>query len=284
MLPAPLRTVCLAPLLLAACDSETRVTPAAPAPTPLSLAFELRAGNDPVRCDSPAADMGAAGDRELQLRDLRFYVSNLRLVRPSGAEARVTLAANAWQTTQGGDSIALLDFVDLSARCSGTARATRTVITGTVPSGTYTGVRFELGVPEYPNHGDVTALPPPLDIADLFRDAEAGRWFLRAETEDTGNALLTQQVAIASGGCVSPGNPQLTLCSQPWRPTVTLTGYTGSGSVVVADLRALFAEADLSMPLSCTPAGSADCVAIASRLGLDASGQPDGSQAFFRLE
>lgn len=269
---------------IAGCDSGTNVSPEPPAPTHVVIQFAARAGDNAIDCDNTATAMGAAQDKELALRDFRFYVGNVRLVKPSGAEARITLDGNAWQFAQGGNSVALLDFTNRDNRCAGAAKARRTVITGTVPSGAYSGIRFELGIPEAMNHADVATAAPPLNIADLYRDQQDGRWFARLESIDDNGGLTSQLFALASSGCVAGSDPLLTQCTQPYRPTITLTGFTSSANTVIADYRLLLAETDLSTSLDCTPGTSARCQALTARAGSDASGLPAGSQAFFRVE
>ena len=70
---------------IAGCDSGTDVSPEPPAPTHVVIQFAARAGEDAIDCDNTATAMGAAQDKELALRDFRFYVGNVRLVKPSGA-------------------------------------------------------------------------------------------------------------------------------------------------------------------------------------------------------
>lgn len=269
--------------LLLACDSGNNVEPGPAASTPVQIRFVAKAGDAAFDCDTPAAAMGAGQDKALQLRDLRLYIGNIRLVKASGAEARITLTSNAWQMSQGGDSVALLDFVDQSSRCDGSSRTTRTIIYGTAPAGAYSKIRFELGVPEALNHTSLGAAAP-LNVADMFRNQQDGRWFARIESDYNDGGIVSQVFAPASAGCVASGDPAATVCTQPYRPTITLSGFDRSNDDIVVDYKRLLSETDLTASFSCTPGTSALCQTITARAGSDSAGQNNGSQQLFRVE
>ena len=96
------------------------------------------------------ADTRDAERRRLQteIDELRSKVSSVRgSVAELAAAIPVTLDQNNFQNGE----VALLDFEDATGNCEGTAE-TNTTVTGTVPTGTYSGVVFELGVPFDVNH------------------------------------------------------------------------------------------------------------------------------------
>ena len=64
--------------------------------------------------------------------------------------------------------VALLDFEDDTGSCSNGTAQTHTQITGTVPEGEYTGLRFTIGVPAERNHVNQATAPSPLNIEGMF--------------------------------------------------------------------------------------------------------------------
>ena len=130
-------------------------------PQPIELSFEATLGDRPIACATRFTGVGTAGTT-VEIGDARFYVSNLRLVREDGGEVPVELdQSSPWQV----EGTALLDFEDGTGRCSevGTAETNHSVV-GRVPGGRYSGLRFDLGVPDAQNHGDVTLAPAPLNL------------------------------------------------------------------------------------------------------------------------
>lgn len=138
----------LAAALLSACASPAAVEPTG---VPLALRFAAQAGDEVLKTSAtePAANQpvyqGLGQDaKPLRPLDFRFYLHDLKLLNAQGQETPVTLAANAWQYRN-------LALVDLD---QATTPEFNDVVRGTVPSGTYTGLRFTLGVPADLNHVD----------------------------------------------------------------------------------------------------------------------------------
>lgn len=128
-------------------------------PQDVSVSFAAVAGLTPVDCSSNLSGLGttaASGG----LRDLRFYISNVKLVRDDGALVPLSLSANDnVNATVGSDAVTLIDLEDKTGSCvdSNNTEATNASINGQVPAGNYKGIRMTLGVPFAINHTDQTA-------------------------------------------------------------------------------------------------------------------------------
>ncbi|MEJ2755719.1 MAG: hypothetical protein P8104_07775, partial [Gammaproteobacteria bacterium] len=94
--------------------------------TPKSVAINFNAtiGDEALDCGSTYHNVGA-GNSDLNVKDFRFYVHNLRLVTDTGTEVSMTLDSNVWQA----QGVALLDFEDATGSCTGNTE-THTAITG----------------------------------------------------------------------------------------------------------------------------------------------------------
>jgi hypothetical protein len=118
----------------------------------VSINFDAVVATDPFVCGNTYDDLGANGS-SLQVSDFRFFVQSLELKNDAGDYVPVTLADNEWQA----EGAALLDFED-GCNDLGTA-PTNTSVTGTVPAGTYAGIRFQMGVPFEANHDNPATAP-----------------------------------------------------------------------------------------------------------------------------
>ena len=125
-------------------------------PKSISIDFAAMTGSTPITCTSSLSDLGTTNAGGT-LSDLRFYVSNVKLVKPDGSTAPLTLdATDNFNATKGSDAVTLIDLEDKTGTCVGTT-ATNSTIKGTVPAGDYVGVKMTLGVPLAMNHTDHTA-------------------------------------------------------------------------------------------------------------------------------
>jgi uncharacterized repeat protein (TIGR04052 family) len=157
----------------------------------VSIAFSATEGDtvlsgacSGVALNNIATRNGAAV--KTMLTDLRFYVSNVKLVKADGSTADVTLDESVWQANKGSDSVALLDFEDgTCTNNTGGTGGTNMKITGKVASGTYVGVKFTLGVPETMNHSNptvaTTAKPLDSSVPGMLWSWQSGRKFMKIE-------------------------------------------------------------------------------------------------------
>ena len=162
-----------------------------------------------MQCGTRLTGVGS-GKVNAELRDLRFYVSNVALINAQGQAVPLTLDANDWQS----QDVALIDLEDASGTCAeaGTP-AMNSLLQGTVPAGNYRGLQWTVGVPARLNHSDHASAGKPLDIQAMAWSWQAGRKFVKIEINPEGGvarpapaaAGKTFFVHIGSTGCT--GNP-----------------------------------------------------------------------------
>jgi uncharacterized repeat protein (TIGR04052 family) len=252
-------------------------------PVSFSLKFEARVGADSFACDQSYPGIGKSGTTFTPF-DLRLYVHDVKLVHHAGEEVALELDQDGkWQY----QNIALLDFENKTGTCTSGTADVNTTITGKAPAGTYSGVRFKVGVPFELNHKDIGSAPSPLNLSTMYWAWNGGYKFVRIEGKSTGLAFL--QLHLGSTGC--QGGMQVTSCARPNRPEVLLTGFDPATGTVTLDLAKLFADSDLDSNQMGTPAGcmsdaaDTDCAGMFKSLGLkvpDGAPDPSTPQTLFR--
>ncbi|WP_205695679.1 MbnP family copper-binding protein [Conexibacter sp. SYSU D00693] len=269
-------------------STTTSTTPATPRTQAVDLRFAAVAGDAPVRCATAIPGLGTSG-AAAQLTDLRFYVSDVRLVRADGRAVPVKLAKdNAFRTSRGGQGVTLIDLEDGKGACAeeGTA-ATNASVRGTVPRGRYTGVRWTVGLPPALNHSDVVGAPAPLTSAAMAWSWQFGRKFLKVELSDAGSgpapwAARTSYVHLGSSGCVGdPAAGEQTVCRAANRASVRLKRFDPRKQRVAFDVRRLVAGVDLAAkdgggaPGCMSGPTDPECGSVLGALGVE--WRPDGS-------
>lgn len=150
------------------------------------------------------------------VRDLRFYIHDVQLLRAQGEAVPFDLIPDSvWQD----DRVALVDLF-------GTSEADRhAVIRGAIDQdAAYDGIRFVVGVPFEYNHRDPLKAGAPLDKGDLFWTWQSGYKFLRVDLSDEGKETSFH---LGSTGCASASavRPPKQPCSQPNLMHVELRGF-----------------------------------------------------------
>jgi len=231
----------------------------------VSLRFAVAAAGVPVACDTKISGLGTTR-ATIVPQDLRFYVSDVRLVRPDGSEAAVALDDDrAWQAK----GVALLSW------CADGKRDVRDVVTGSVPAGTYRGVRFAVGVPDALNHADATIADAPLNVTGMYWSWRSGYKFLRFDvraSRENGASPSTWLVHVGSTACATAASGAYS-CRHPNRPEIALHDYDWHANTIVLDVAKLVAGADLTAHTGGTecmsdPSDDADCSPPFAALGL----------------
>ena len=283
--------------LLTACggssDSSTPLPVVATTQT-VSIQFAAQANGKDAQCGAvnEIANLGST-NKTAEIQDLRFYVSALELVNDKGQAVAVTLDKNTNQDF----GVALLDFENATGACAGGDAKTNTVITGKIPTGTYTGIKFTLGVPDTVvdtsgntiilNHSNTTAITAPLDVAAMAWSWQGGRKFAKIEFKPTGGVTNqkgtpeTTDDATVSSWVVHMGATGCTgsdaagySCTNPNLAKVSFDSFDVSKQKVVLDVPALLAQSDISVnqnsAIGCM-SGTTDkeCPAVFDTLGLD---------------
>ena len=79
-------------------------------PVPFSLAFAAVHGGAAVDCATPMTGLGPDGQHTVGLSDLRFYVSDLKLLDADGAEVEATLDDDEFQYAGTDGWVGLVDL------------------------------------------------------------------------------------------------------------------------------------------------------------------------------
>lgn len=225
------------------------------------------------------APIGCNESGGVQLTDLRFYVTDIRLTDSEGHRTELTLDADdAWQQAR----LALVDLENGEAGCANGTAATHAVLTGTIKKDSYRGLDFTLGVPFAQNHGDPLSAAAPLGDADMHWHWRGGHKFLRAGLRTSNDGFWMH---LGSTGCRGTiGN--ITACDSPNRVAIRLEDYV-PGDTVTIDLAALLATGELgdATPTDCSSGpAEASCVSAFSALGLPHDGGAvSGQQRLFSL-
>jgi uncharacterized repeat protein (TIGR04052 family) len=231
---------------------------------PVSVDFTAALGSTALATPcGPALDGLGTGNVKARLKDLRLYVANVYLITSGGAKVAVQLDRNSNQLTRGGDTVALIDLRETAAAgdCLARAASARTAVTGVVPTGSYVGMGFTVGVPESLNHVDPQdAANAPLDNTDLGWDWTGGKKHLQLEISpesasaaDTYTGGVVQVGAAAADtffvhlgntGCSNP-LPNQYQCDNVNTRDIRFASFDVKSQRVALDLRALLAQSDL---------------------------------------
>jgi uncharacterized repeat protein (TIGR04052 family) len=216
--------ICAAALSACGGGSDTVVsTPAAD--QAVSIQFAAVNGTTPVTCGTRLTGLGSTSVAA-DLKDLRFYITNVALINDKGVAVPVTLNSNNWQLTQGSETVSLIDLEDASGACADATHTAETnaVITGTVPAGTYVGLKASMGVPETLNHSAITGGVAPLDVAATAWSWQSGRKFTKIEVNPVGGILKT--IAAVPATATTPAIPASTSTVSTFNFHLGSTGCT----------------------------------------------------------
>jgi uncharacterized repeat protein (TIGR04052 family) len=218
----------------------------------VALRFAAVAGSTPVTCGRPIDGLGTTR-RSAQLTDLRFFVSDVKLLRRDGRAVTLRLRADSpYRVTRGKAAVTLIDLENGRGGCAEAGpTATTAFVRGTGPSGNYVGARWSVGVPFALNHTDATTAPAPLNSAAMAWSWQVGRKFTKIEVSDPGTdpaaawAARTFFVHLGSTGCEgNPATGETVSCSASNRPEVTLRRFNPARQQVAVDLKAMLAGVD----------------------------------------
>lgn len=239
-------------------------------PKNIDIQFATVAGSTPVNCGTASIAGLGSTNANGRLRDARFYVSNVALIRADGAEVPLTLPANNnWNATVGTDRVTLIDLEDKTGACAGGTTDTNPSLKGTVPAGNYVGVTMTVGVPFALNHTDQTAAldKTPAVINNAVHPGMAWAWaggrkFAKIELTDVladaaagtpGKwAASVFNVHLGSTGCTgtNPAAGLVDKCSEPNRATVRFAAFNPETQKINVDVRALLAGNDATVNVS----------------------------------
>lgn len=261
-----------------------------------TLRFAAKVADAEFACGTEYNDVGSA-DSVITPVDLRFYVSNVRLITANGDHVPFTIDDVApFQSP----TVALLDFEDGTGECRNGNSALNAQITGTAATGDYVGLAFSTSVPFDLNHADPTSLPAPLQPSDMSWGWLLGYKFVKAEVrqvlpESDVDAGADASAPLPGAGIFHLGSTacqnvadasaeMLVECAKPNRNDVVLDEFNPAESTVVLDVARLFGDSDLSAMAMCHSIGAA-CEPLFTNLGVDyGTGAAGGEPTAFRVE
>lgn len=259
---------------------------------PITLTFKATVGARDLTCGENYTGQGST-KVGVTPQDFRFFVQEVRLVTAGGREERLSFDDRLPFQTK---DVALLDFAEATGTCLSGVSPTNRTITGTVPSGDYRGVVFVIGVPESLNHSDFTMAPKPLSDPSTSWQWQQGYRFLMAELTQTATAdggvptlpdggigSANALFHLGSGACSGTPGTGFT-CGRANRAEVRLSNFDPTKNRIVADLGAVFADADLGSEIACH--GSMPvCAPMFRAVGVEIdAGTPLTTQSVFRVE
>ncbi len=267
---------------------------------PVKLNFAAEVNGKAFVCGQQYTDIGTTRST-LTPSDFRFYVSEVQLINVDGRAVPVQLDQDGtWQL----ENIALLDFESGVGPCRNGTAGLNTTVRGQVPAGTYTGVRFTLGVPFARNHGDPTVSPSPLNNTAMFWNWQGGYKFLKFDTASSGKPTTVAPPDARGGGtasgfsvhlgstvCAAPSKTSApSSCQNPNRVKVEFRNFDPVKSTIVADIGRVLAGANVDVNAPQTSPGcmsfpkDADCPPVMGALGLSYDGvAAPGAQRLFAL-
>jgi uncharacterized repeat protein (TIGR04052 family) len=247
------------------------LSPSGASSSPVSITFQVADDNTTTAVDAfSCAGTMTVATRSLTPRDLRFWVSELKLVKADLTTVDVTLDQDGvWQYR----NAALLDWEtgDGSCNASGTT-GTHKVITGSAPSGDYIGVQFTLGLPQSLNMLRSSDSPAPLNTGAMYWSWTGGYKFTKVEFLDGATAT---SLHVGSTGCTAyaPGTVEPVTCAKAFRGQILVTdpaGFDPTSQRIVLNLNTLFLNFATATGGSCMPGdATASCQNVLTNMGLN---------------
>ena len=308
----PRRAQAAVVLALIAVVGTARHANAQPAVQPVHLRFAGRLGGQEFSCGKQYAGIGTK-PVTVTPADLRFFISDVALIDKSGKAVPVNLDQDGtWQY----QNLVLVDLENGKGGCRNGNEPMHEEISGSVPAGNYTGLRFTVGVPFALDHVDASTAPAPLNFTAMNWVWQAGFKFIRAElvvVHENGAGEPSPAPAssipasnsvpkgrdemrsggfpihIGSTGCASSSKttPPTEECKHPNRIEVTLTVFDSTQDRVIFDVDKLAAGSDVTTNSPGTAPGcmsgeqDPDCAPVFKALGLPYGDQPGGVQTVF---
>jgi uncharacterized repeat protein (TIGR04052 family) len=281
----------------------------------VEIKFSAMVGEKPFKCSESYSNLGTP-PATITPTDFRFYVSDVVLIDASGKAVKLSLKQDGkWQY----QNIALLDFENKSGACANGTVEIRDRVIGTIPKGNYKGLQFTLGLPSNLNHEDASLAPSPLNLTSLWWNWRGGYKFVRIDLKNQIDSRMpaerlgekSNQVAhgkgshgdshvggvqgfpihLGSTGCKAEGKEQKpTSCINPNTAKVVFSNFDPAKNTVVADIKSLVSQTNLSVNQANTPPGcmsepnDGDCTGIMTNLGLPFAGKTAIKQSFFNVK
>lgn len=248
--------VVLTALGAAGCSDDAEPVPE---PRAFALSFAATAGGKRVGCEDTLA-VGEDAKTSVGLADLRFYVSNLKLLDADEQPVTTKLDENDFQYESDAGQVSLIDLTsntvgscaDQNTASAEGTRRTNDAIVGTTLVERVTAVSFDVGVPQALMKDVIASHTPegaPSPLAELQWSWATGYRHFVMNFQVTNDAGETGggNLHIGSRACGPDGGLALEdrdACDFVNTPRVSLTGLELDESVVTLDLDQVLADLD----------------------------------------
>jgi uncharacterized repeat protein (TIGR04052 family) len=273
-------------IVFSACEEDDKQVMEAPHMHDFTVRFAAVDSVIEVGCGDTIGNLGPGGTASIEISDLRFYVSNIRLYDAAGDLLAMTFDSNEFQYATDEGNVALIDLTDSSAgACAGdgitypegTAR-TNSVITGMVDGHEIARVTFDVGIPQLLMKdviADNTAEGAPSPLAEMHWSwAYAYRFFVMNFVVHDGASDGEGYLHIGSNDCGGDGTKALTdrdACGKVNAAAVSLDLDPERDKILI-DIRALLAGLDMLVDNGGTAVTGCECHSSAT--------QPDCATVF----
>lgn len=239
---------------------------------PVTIRFAARVGDEEASCSAAAYPNLGTGASAATINDLRFYVSNVRLLSGDQEVPVILEQDETWQY----EDVALLDFEDGTGGCATNGNSDlNTTVRASVPPGSYDGVAFTLGVPYTLNHQELTELPSPLNVAAMYWAWAIGHKFMRVDLALDGGGAWNVHLGSAMCDSLDPPNePPVAGCARPNRAQIALADFDAATDTIVLDVATLVEDSDLGANAGAAPGCQSfpddgdDCTPLYPKLGM----------------
>lgn len=259
------------PLLLCAlatvgCGSSDDATEEAKQ-TPFSLRFAAAVDGAAVGCADALAGFGPQGTHQVGINDLRFYVSNLRLMDARGRAVALSLDEDEFQYASADGEVALVDLTGTSegtcsassvAYAEGTAR-THAAITGKTVVDQVASVSFDVGVPQALMKATIATNTPegaPSPLNEMYWNWNSGyrHFVFNFQVRDDSDTLGAGYVHVGSRDCAPEADGVKALsdrdtCTYVNTPRVEVPSFDLGLDTIGIDLRRVTTGVDFVSPI-----------------------------------
>ncbi len=261
--------------------------------TSFTLNFMAKSGGMDMNCDNMLGGFGPNQTDSVGVRDLRFYISNIKFYDDAGAELDVELDENEFQYHSDAGFVALVDLTSNdSGTCDaeegeGTARM-NAVVTGSVEDTAIADMSFDVGLPQAIMKDVIatnSAEDAPSPLNEMFWSWASGyrHFVFNFQVMDTIGTFGEGYLHIGSRGCGGDGLLALEEkeeCDFVNTPSVMLENFDPGMNSVVVDISAALENVDLLVQTQGTDESApgvschsspmqTDCATIFSNFGID---------------
>ena len=248
-------------------DNENTVPQMSSSQT-FNLAFKAISGDQDAVCGATLTGYGEDKKQSISIRDIRFYVNNLKFYDIKGKELPVELTVNEfqYQDIEQGYATTLIDLTGNSiGSCTASIGTERTNnhVTGVVSEGVIHAVSFDISM-GLPRMNALRTPEPPNTQQSPFTEMQWSWVFGMID-------MLIDYSAINEDGIGSRGFLNLgPVWMENFYPSVHLDNFSPSTNTITLDLKALLKDAEI-LGTECHGGTSGICGTVYTNMGVDYS-------------